>query len=857
MTLLRAIFLRILLWLNLVLITLNAIAQNAQTNRDADLVGSCMSLSHLRGTALLSYTKTRTHLYNHWLPIVGRDMCNEAIARFIQDSSEYAKVTKLFKKDSLSYYQRGFGFQGKGAKYRQSKRRYKTQTEIFRSLQIDECTPIAFTVLNIAFIGRNPASREMPHYLEGLEIHALAARTPSEVLHAELEWDTIQVYANAVTVNTDFIESAKKKSLGMGRGNQPFAPQIQVQRKYSSRINHHSNNSNFDSTKLFELFFRPETTPAQTAAKTSNKKDSNSKRKDNKSIISPINPNIHNWKQRAKYTIPAFLLCCVATFYLLKLLRINVSSVLHTRNTNEEHNSQGSSQSGNYTFESAPTGTLVKSGREQNRDYPTQGKAADFVLLLPPPEKRYLTARTQARLTLMEEFALTVRITTQPDEPRGGQPISAPLFMSAGTLNVDIYAPDFLSIDGCTRTLDVPATGESNPVRFGLRAVQPGLRTIEINAWNGPVQVCSLTVSIAVEVPMPWGHTLGMTSSDMDLRVPEEGEYTLEVVYEPELSRYRFQLRCEEETFESVYSKPLLADRQQIISGILNKLNREARRLNRFSPIQARIFLRGLGTELYDQLIPASLQNALWQAHTKIKRFNILSKSDALPWEILFISDPVSGNGAFLTDTASVSRWHFGVRPPTQLQRSPAYFIVPPGAPPQAVDEVRNIAGMFNNARMVSDLDELLELTENGQFSLLHFAAHNIASQNTMEGFYIPFGDTRFDLTFLAGAQGVKYAANKTLIFMNACTTAGAAPLATELAGWADRFLKRGASAFVGSLWEVRDKSAANFADAFYSELTTGKTLGEAMKAGRDVIGRDDPTSLAYTLYGNPQAKMK
>lgn len=472
------------------------------------------------------------------------------------------------------------------------------------------------------------------------------------------------------------------------------------------------------------------------------------------------------------------------------------------------------------------------------------------------PEERFLTAKSQERVKLREEFALMVSITTNAVVPGLGRG-STPVVMGAGTLDVDILAPAFEMAEGSTRKLTVPATGNSAPVRFSLCAVAAGINVIEINAWNGPVLVAALKLSIAVDQsPQPARLALGAALSDLDTRSPEEGEYTLEVVFEAEKNSYRFQLRSEQETLEPEYSPRLIADQQRIITAIIGRLNGEARNINWFTPLQARIFLRNLGADLYKQLIPANLQAALWKARPSIKRLNILSKADALPWEIMFISDPVNGGGAFLAESASVSRWQYGARAPKVLRRSPAYVIIPPGAPEHAMDEFKWVSDLAGRAELVNDLDTLLTLTEAGGFSLLHFAAHNVSPQTVMDGFYIPFGPSRFDMNLLSGTQGASYATNNTLVFMNACTSAGAAPMATEMAGWADRFLKRGAAAFVGSLWEVRDESAAKFAETFYGELTAGKTIGQAMKTGRETINSDDPTRLAYTLFGNPLATM-
>jgi CHAT domain-containing protein len=92
---------------------------------------------------------------------------------------------------------------------------------------------------------------------------------------------------------------------------------------------------------------------------------------------------------------------------------------------------------------------------------------------------------------------------------------------------------------------------------------------------------------------------------------------------------------------------------------------------------------------------------------------------------------------------------------------------------------------------------------------------------------------------------------------MNACRSGGLALNYTHLTGWACAFVRAGVGAFVGSLWEVRDASARAFAESFYGSLLDHKSLGEAMKEGRRAVeqrGDGDPTWLAYTLYGDPNA---
>jgi hypothetical protein len=60
-------------------------------------------------------------------------------------------------------------------------------------------------------------------------------------------------------------------------------------------------------------------------------------------------------------------------------------------------------------------------------------------------------------------------------------------------------------------------------------------------------------------------------------------------------------------------------------------------------------------------------------------------------------------------------------------------------------------------------------------------------------------------------------------------------------------------------MWPVRDKTALAFAEAFYGAVARGATLGEASLAARRHVVQvrpGDPSTLAYTVYGHPNARL-
>ena len=105
----------------------------------------------------------------------------------------------------------------------------------------------------------------------------------------------------------------------------------------------------------------------------------------------------------------------------------------------------------------------------------------------------------------------------------------------------------------------------------------------------------------------------------------------------------------------------------------------------------------------------------------------------------------------------------------------------------------------------------------------------------------ILLGNQPFEPVFLEAHAG-RLAA--PLVFLNACRTDGQAPLYTTVEGWASSFLRAGAGAFIGSLWEVVDTSASTYAQEFYRAALAGDTIGESARQARDAIRDNRATQL-------------
>jgi hypothetical protein len=262
---------------------------------------------------------------------------------------------------------------------------------------------------------------------------------------------------------------------------------------------------------------------------------------------------------------------------------------------------------------------------------------------------------------------------------------------------------------------------------------------------------------------------------------------------------------------------------------------------------------------LWDNLVPEEIREQFWQLRPHIKSFSIATERDMIPWEMLY---PTAGSTeeGFLVEQFPVTRRVYNQPRLPYVNLGGARFVVPPNPPSDAVSEVdaiqRIVGDSAEPAPVISDLEELLNLVEEGQLGLTHFACHNTYNLSK-GGSSIAMSGGPFVPRLLQPAVGrTSLAATRPLVFINACRSAGAAPHYTQTIGWAQQFMAAGAGAFIGTLWDVRSDSARTFAEAFYHAMKSGQTLGQAAQQARLSTARhsSDPTWLAYTVYGDPTA---
>ena len=465
-----------------------------------------------------------------------------------------------------------------------------------------------------------------------------------------------------------------------------------------------------------------------------------------------------------------------------------------------------------------------------------------------PPAGRYLLGRFPDTVRPGQVFSLLVSVVRS-----GGAPLK-PFVVPAGgrLLALIIDAPALRVLDDHRQTVLVPPSGDSEPVKFDLVGDDPGPRRISVTAWDGGSYLGELAVEVSVERDGAARPDRTAISEAHEERT--DGEVTLLVRYDPDQRAYRFEFI--DVDYPDEVTSQLVYDPGPAVERLVRRLNVLAEGTAGYSSEATREYLVNEGVQLWQELVPEKLRSQFWERQRRITQLTIRTNRDVVPWELLYPKDRGHDAG-FLVEQFPVTRAIYGCAQQRRLRLQPARFVVPTGSPSDARAEAEVVARLLGTRlTTVSELMPLVRLISKGRFGLLHFACHNRFDPD--DGVSIRL-DSPFSPTFLAtAATDQSLARAAPVVFINACRSMGQAPSYNKLDGWAEKFMHAGAAVFIGSLWEVSDGMAREFARELYRRLADGDQLGAAVMAARRSVAVEpgDPTWLAYAVYGDPQARV-
>ncbi|MBB4684874.1 CHAT domain-containing protein [Amycolatopsis jiangsuensis] len=473
----------------------------------------------------------------------------------------------------------------------------------------------------------------------------------------------------------------------------------------------------------------------------------------------------------------------------------------------------------------------------------------------PGGDSRYLVAGLPHRAGLGGEISLLVRVAADPSRWSAAASL-ARLFVPGGGTEISVFvqpSPGLVPLGAPEQRLKVPQSGESEPVRFAFRTVQPGLHGVRVTAFAGGTFLAELEAQVSVEPNGPAGQPQwsGFALPD-DVRA-RRGEVTLQV--RSVGGQTVFQLLSDACLFEPVLAQGTAGDASAAIERAITTLKQLAQGRGPYQGNTARRWMAETGVGLWQAMVPHVLKEQFWQIRDDISAFSIATDFDVVPWELLYPLRPGADAG-FLVEQFPVTRRVFGQARNDRLTVTPCTYVVSARAPADAQRELDALSRVLGPGTPVSELDALLDLLSAGHGGGLHFACHTTFTPE--DGVSIAMTGGPFVPGLLNSATvRQSLAGYRPLVFLNACRTAGNAPEFSRMTGWAQQFMAAGAGAFIGTLWPVRSESARVFAETFYDVLRGGETLGNALGWARQAAVRDDPdpTWLAYTAYGDPEAR--
>jgi hypothetical protein len=400
----------------------------------------------------------------------------------------------------------------------------------------------------------------------------------------------------------------------------------------------------------------------------------------------------------------------------------------------------------------------------------------------------------------------------------------------------------------------------SAPAAFDLEASETGVHALQLEAFLGGTHLGGLHIQTTIEADATTGVAVER-SAPVGGRVRDPGEVSLLIHYEPRDAVYRYQLiDWSGDVPDEGRSQQLLKTPSEAVEVLVRQLDEVARA---GSPWDAETTIRWLkveGIALWRAFIPEALKTDFWERRDRISKLTVISSGDPVPWELLYPFDGADHDAGFLVDQFPVARYRFGVRPPNRLRITSAGLVLSGTDSLASVPaEVEAITELLRARKVdiqtLSTVRALLSRFDAANLGLIHFACHNAFDASAPSASRILMGGQPFEPVFLEEHAG-RFGEAAPLVFMNACRTDGQAPVYTTMEGWASSFVRAGAGAFLGSLWEVVDSSASTYAHEFYRAALSGDTLGEASRKARAAIREEpgDPTWLAYTLYGDPDA---
>jgi hypothetical protein len=419
--------------------------------------------------------------------------------------------------------------------------------------------------------------------------------------------------------------------------------------------------------------------------------------------------------------------------------------------------------------------------------------------------------------------------------------------------------------------LQVTGEEEGLPIQIRLRATTEGRGRIVVYAFRDGAALGSLTLAPDVVAEGAGAAAASSVTAELRDAAPADADLELLILEEADANgrtelRYRLssrdpELRLNLRPFGPV---PLEGGPGAYFTDLYRQIEKLPVETEQ-DRLVATQRMHAIGSDLFATLLPPDLQKLLWDLQGRIRTVWVQSEEPWVPWELCRLQGEQDGRiveGEFFCEAFELTRWIPGQARLSELTLANIGLIVPADSRlTSAEDEAKMVRALGSAGRVVVDIPadyiEVRKALAQGTHDAIHFTGHGDFPDQS--------NPTRAEIE-LAGGQKLRpndisgTVANlglaKPLVFFNACQVGRQSHALTGVGGWATALLRAGASAFVGTHWEVTDDLACRFARTFYARLDAGDPIARAARAARlEIRDAGDPTWLAYTVFADPGAR--
>lgn len=524
--------------------------------------------------------------------------------------------------------------------------------------------------------------------------------------------------------------------------------------------------------------------------------------------------------------------------------------------------------------------TLFTSAPEDDLDADKSSQATEVDVTLSAETKAQIDIGQSSRVSFQIELTAEAMplAVSQPARARADLPIVVSLSVENDVVEV-LRSREF--------SVAPPLSGEPRSGFFTVRGVRAGVCRLAVAFRQGGSELG--VVGLAMEVlaagagkDKAQGTTVALPRDSAD-----DDKLALMVEQRVEGNQVFYDYTLHSEAlglpYRRVRSKPLLdrgggatATALAFVERIYERVTKELKSLDDLKQLQREA--RALGASLCQELFDPEVAKLLWPLRDRINLVQIVSWEPYIPWELVRLRNPDTDeiderflceyglvrtlSDAMPVRTLSMGRWaYMGARypmgsfPPVGAELD--YFTT------SAPESLRGHG--ITPEEITNTRDAFYDALADGEFDVLHISCHAESAHQTIERASLIIGDETapgeskpriVEVDTITVEAEARLGRRRPLVFLNACETGRVGPMLTAWGGWPNVFLRKGAGAFVGTSWAVRDKPAALFSTTFYNELLDGKSLAEAASVARAAAKKlGDASWLAFKVYGHPRAR--